>query len=167
LFFAATLFTQQYTGFIFNPYRAEQLSIPTIFFLTYGVFFVWVVANMCVCTLNDGEGRFVDVWVHSAYALVPYVAFTVIGTLASRVLILEEASLYSIFSSVGFLWSAFLMFLGLKNAHQFTLGKTVASIILTLIGIIIIVFVILLAFVLMSKITEFISTIAAEIRNRQ
>ena len=58
------------------------------------------------------------------------------------------------------------MFLGLKNAHQFTLGKTIASIILTLIGIIIIVFVILLAFVLMSKMTEFISTITAEIRNR-
>lgn len=166
VFFFTTIISQQYTGFVFNTYRPEQLNVVTVFFTTFVLFALWVIANMGVCTLNDGEGSFQDVWVNTAYALIPYIICSLLAVLVSNFVVSDEAVFYTAFITVGLMWSAVLLFLGLKTAHQFTLGKTVASVILTLLGMIIIVFVILLTFALIQKMIEFVSSIYNEIRYR-
>jgi len=166
-FFITTIISQQYTGFIFNGYRPENLNIITVFMMTFALFGLWVVSNMAVCTLNDGEGTFSDVWINSAYALVPYILFTLLGVLISNFVVQRESVFFTAMPTIGLLWSGALLFLALRTAHQFTMGKTVGSVILTLIGMLIVVFMLLLTFALVQKMIGFITTIYSEIRYRR
>nr|MDD6335116.1 Yip1 family protein [bacterium] len=165
-FFMATVISQQYTGFIFNNYRPEQLNVFTVFMTTIVVFLLVVVSNMAVCTLSDGEGSFKDVWVNLAYSLVPYIIFLLIATFVSNFMTQQEGVFYGMLVGIGVLWTMGLMFLGLKTAHQFTMGKTVGSVLLTLAGVVIIVFLILLVFALVQQMMDFITTVYNEIRYR-
>jgi len=165
-FFFATIASQQYTGFIFNRYRPEYLNIFSVFTITVGLFALWLIGNMAICTLTDGEGTFIDVWVNTAYALVPYIIFLLIATLVSNFIVMEEGVFYQLITGAGLLWTAMLLFLGLKTAHQFTLAKTITSVLLTLLAMVIIVFMILLTFSLIQQVVQFVTTVYDEIRFR-
>lgn len=116
------------TSFHFTP--MEYLTGSSAGFLMESVtllapFLTWVVAQYLVATISDGEGRFRDVFIGSAYALTPYMLLAVPIGLLSNVLTLGEAVLYH-----GLLWVAkygtvLLLVLQVKYTHNFTLGRTI------------------------------------------
>jgi len=165
-FFFVTVFSQQYTAFVFNSYRPESLNLFKVFAISIGVFLLWVIGNMSVTSLTEGEGTYKDVWINTAYGLVPYILFSIIAVGASHIFVLEEQVFYSMFGTIGLLWSGFLIVLGIKTAHQFTMRKTISSILLSIVAMLIIVFMIILIMALISEMTGFGDTIITELKYR-
>lgn len=166
LWFAAEILDWDSTGFIFNWKRPEQLNVYLVMVQTFIVFLLWVVANWALCTLMDGEGRFVEIWVASAYALIPYIITSFIVTIFSNVLVYQEGTFLQYAAIIGQIWSVALLFVGMQEIHQYSVKKTLISMFFTVVGIGIIIFLCVLLFSLFQQLYVFLYTIYSELKFR-
>jgi hypothetical protein len=163
LFLAAVVANRQWTGYLFNFARVETLNIFIMMALSLGLVLLWIVSNMAVCTLSDGEGSLSDVYVTTAYATLPFLLLTPPIIILSNVMSLGESTYYSLMLFIKYGWSFMLLFTGNMSAHQFTFKKTVFTTFLTVAGILILLFMMFLAFALVTQLYEFFRTFYNEI----
>ena len=130
------------------------------------IFALVVVANWCFCTLMEGKGRLPEIWVCAAYALLPYIICGYIRLILSYVMVYDEAVFLSYLTMIAALWSFLLFLLGLSVLHDYGLSKTIASFMLTVFGVLIVVFFLILISGLIVQIYSFFMTIYSEIRYR-
>ena len=137
----------QYTGFIFNEVNLKEFNVIRQICGVVIPVLLWCVANWSITVLMDGEGRFVDIFMATCYATVPY---TFIG----------------IVTGLGVAFTALLLFCGILTVHQFTVTKNVFSIILTVAGMAFIVFLALLFASIFDKLFSYVAGIFTEIQLR-
>lgn len=156
----------QYNGFVVNLSDPDDMnSIMEIVYVVLPVLF-WCVANWSLTTLMDGEGRFEEIFVSTCYALTPIVIVNLPWVLLSNVISLQEASFYYFSGNFATLWFVFLLFIGNMTVHQFTPGKTVWTILLSIVTMAFMAFLCLLFFSLIQQIANFVYTISQEISLR-
>ena len=113
-------------------------------------FLVLCLANWAMTTLFDGKGRFKDIYMGMCYALVPYILIQLPMILVSNALTYEEGSLYSVMLTFSVIWCVFLVFVGLMEIHDYGPGKTFIFLIVTVVGALVIIFLVLTFFSLLS-----------------
>ena len=163
LLLSATWF---WTGFSFNPNRASDFNILITLVQAFGVVIVWVLANWAVCTLAkmEGKGRMKDIWCMTVYSLLPFIISLLVALILSNCLTLEEEAFLILVRQAGIWWSAALLLCGLSRIHQYSFPKTLLCVLLTVIGMAIIVFLLVMFFGLMQQLVSFAESIISEIR---
>ena len=154
------------TAFLFNENRLSQVNVLVDVITVLLVFTLWCVANWCTTSLMDGKGRMRDIVIAMGYALFPIVLIRLPLVLVSHVIILDEGAFYYMFGFIAYAWAAGLVFAGTMMTHEYTLGKTVFTCVITVIGMGIILFIGLLFFNVISEILKFVSTVYKELRFR-
>jgi hypothetical protein len=163
VFFFAAIFQRQNTGYIFNHNQLNELNIFLITLKTLVLFTLWVIGNWSVATWIEGEGKASEIAIVSAYAIIPYVASMIFGTLLSNVLVVNEGAFLHYLTVIGILWSSILMVIGLQIIHDYEFGKTMRSILLTIIAMLIIVFLSVLFYTLFQQAYVFVVTVMNEL----
>lgn len=157
----------QFTGFLYNPnYDGVSLNVFSHFTSVVGTFLLWCVSNWCLTTLMDGEGSFKDIVMVTAYALAPLFVINIPLTFISNIMPLDYEAFYNIISNISVLWAGFLMLSGLMVVHQYSLGKTLLTAVLIVVGMAVIVFLGLLFFNLISQLISFVVEIYWELSLR-
>ena len=123
---------------------------------------IWVVANWCVTTLMDGKGRFHEIYMGTAYALTPYPLIGLPMILLSNV-VMEESVFYTYFNVFALIWAGFLILFAMMMIHDYSLLKGILATIISICGMAIIMFVVLLFFSLISDAIMFFVSIYKEI----
>ena len=126
----------------------------------------WVVANWCFTTLMNGEGSMKDIYICTCYALKPYVLCAIPLFLMSHVLTAEEAMFYTVFDTIVWVWVLGLFFFGMMVTHDYSLGWGILTAILTIIGMLIIIFIILLFVNIVQDVVVFVYNIYKELTFR-
>jgi len=126
-------------------------------------FLVLCLANWAMTTLFDGKGRFRDIYMGMCYALVPYTLLQLPMTLISNALAYDEGSFYSVIMSMAVIWCVFLVFVGLMEIHDYGPGKTFIFMIVTVVGGLIIIFLVLVFFSLLSDALAYFISLYREI----
>ena len=134
--------------------EAASLALP---------FLVLCLANWALTTLFDGKGRFRDIYMAMCYALVPYILIQLPMILVSNMLTYEEGSFYSVFLSISVIWCMFLVFVGLMEIHDYGPGKTFIFLIVTVVGALVIIFLVLVFFSLLSDALAYFISLYREI----
>lgn len=163
LLFFAQIANGRLYGFQFRVSYDKTFSIVPYLVKSVVVFAVWVIGNWSVCTLLDGEGTIKNICIYSAYALVPYIAQLYINVLLSHVLIMDEYVFMQVIQFIGVGWTAILLFSAIKSVHQYSFGKTVFAVLLTVVAMLIMLFLLVLFMSLIQQVYIFISTIYTEI----
>lgn len=127
---------------------------------------LWVIANYMIATINDGEGKLKDVYNGTIYALTPYLIGMLPLQLITNALSLNEGFIYSFGTFVIYAWCAILMFLMIKEVHNYTAKETVKIILLTAFGMILIVLLVAIIFILIDHELDFINSIIQELKIR-
>ncbi|MCD8501072.1 MAG: YIP1 family protein [Bacillaceae bacterium] len=154
---------RQYTGFIVNFSNPNELnSIDELTFIVLP-FFLFCIANWSITTLMEGEGKFKEIVMATAYSLVPMVIIYPVTTLISNFITWEEVPLFFFLESIAVLWFLGLLFVGIMTVHQYSVSKTIATFFLTLLVMGVILFLGLLFFSLIQQMYSFIETIYREI----
>ncbi len=166
LWFIAAIFYERLYGFQFHASNDKLFNIIPFIVQTIVLFLTWVVGNWSVCTLLDGEGTMRNIYIYSAYALIPYVASIYIEVLLSHFLIRDEAVFIEAVSWIGLLWSGVLVFSAIKSVHQYSFGMTVVAILLTVIAMLIMLFLLVLLLSLFQQVYVFFYSIYTEIAYR-
>lgn len=138
------------TGFVFNQVNWDEVNLILEIATFLVPFLVYVVANWCLTTLFDGKGTLKDIYMGTAYALTPYVIIQLLLIPLSNAVTEEEGAFYSVFSAFSFVWCGLLIMASVMMIHDFLLGKALASLIFTAVGMLIIVFLLVLFFSLIS-----------------
>lgn len=161
-----TIVKRQYNGFVINYNNPDLLnSLDELKFIILP-FLLWCVANWSLTTLMDGEGKFKEIVMATAYALLPLVIIYIPQMLYSNVITVDESSFYYMMEAIALVWSCWLLFTGTMTVHQYTAGKTVATMLLTLVVMGIIIFLGVLFFSMLQQMISFVSSIYNEISFR-
>lgn len=166
LLFFSRIAQERLYGFQFRTSYDKTFSIIPYIVSSFVLFFAWVTGNNAVSTFLDGEGSTRNIFIYSSYALVPYIAQSLINTLLSHILIKDEIVFMQAVEAVGILWSAVLMFSAVKAVHRYTPMRTIASILLTLTAMFIMLFLLILFMALIQQLWLFLSSLFTEISYR-
>ncbi|CAM4293707.1 YIP1 family protein [Paenibacillus typhae] len=153
----------QYSGFLVSMYNPNYMnSLLEVLYVLIPVIF-WTVANWSITTLMDGEGKFVEIFTSTCFAMLPLVIINLPWIWLSNYISLQEASFYYFSGSLATIWFIFLLFVGNMTVQQFTPGKTIVTILLTVAAMAFMAFLCLLFFSLVQQIINFSMTIYQEI----
>jgi len=165
VFVLSALFTvnRVFAGFVINdinPRTIDGITEMSAFFLLLGLF---CIGNWAVTVLMEGEGRMRDIITVAGYAMLPIALVLGPATILSNVVSLEEAAFYNILIGVSIAWTAVLLLLGIMTVHNYTLLKTIITLVLTFITILILIFIGLLIMDLLNQIYGFFYSIYTEL----
>lgn len=153
---------RQYAGFLVNLYDPQTMNSLHELRSILLPFGLWCVGNWAITTLMDGEGKFKEIVMATAYALVPIILTFLPATVLSNFMTLEETAFYWLLLAIGLLWSLFLLFVGTMTIHQYSAGKTVLTMGLTVVAMLIAVFLGMLIYSLIIQIFDFIYNLYSE-----
>lgn len=165
-FIAATL-SYFFTGFSFNENRAVDFNVFYTLLQTAGLFLIFVIANYGLASFMTGKGKLREIVTVTAYSLIPYIVSILINTAFSNILTRDEGMFMSIITAVGLLWTFFMLFAGLMTVHQYSVGKTVLSFLITVFGMLVIIFLAVLFITLYAQVLSFVDSIVREVSIRQ
>ncbi len=159
-----TTFEKQTTGFLFNAVRLQDVNVVVDILTVTMTYVLWCVANWCLTSLMDGEGKMKDIFIAMGYALIPMILIRLPMIALSLMLTAEEGTFYYVLSAISYIWTGILVFSGTMVTHQYSFRKTVLTCICTVVGMGIIMFIGLLFFTVIQQMVTFFTTIYKEIR---
>ncbi len=166
LFLATRIVSLFLTNFQFINAPVQWINVFEQAFSLLLPFLILCVANWSLTTLFDGKGRFKDVYCAMCYALVPYILIQLPLVLISNMIAFDEAAFYTVLAGLSIVWTVLLIFVGLQQVHDYGPGKTFLFIIATVLGALIIIFLILVFFSLLSDAIAFFVSLYREIAFR-
>jgi hypothetical protein len=128
--YVALLIKDLVTSFSFHA--ATAIDIYSIFTQFFIVWMAWIISNYLVSSIYRGEGRFRDIVIGSAYALVPYIVIGIPLAIVSNAMTMSEGSIYGFVSNGMMVWIGLLMFWKIQCIHNYSVGETALNIILSL-----------------------------------
>lgn len=167
LLIITNILSSEYSGFLVNLINPNEMnSLMEVAYVVVPVLF-WCVANWSLTTLMDGEGKFVDIFTSTCFALVPMIVINFPWIWLSKVISLQETAFYHFFSSFAVFWSLFLLFVGNMTIHQYSPSKTIGTILLTVVAMGFIAFICLLFFSLTQQMISFVNVVYKELALRR
>lgn len=154
------------TGYIFNSYDVRFVQLGQVLLTIIAPLTLWVACNYLVSTINDGEGSLRDVLVGSTSALMPVILFMLPLTILSNGLTLMEKVIYYFLSNLSVAWSALLMFIMVKEVHDYEIGGTIKNILLTIFLMACIIIIGIILFGLSNQLWDFVYSLYQEVRIR-
>lgn len=163
LFTIAEIILAVTKGFIFNTSRIQDFNVVMVLARSLFMVLLFVLANWALCTLLDGEGRLIDIYISTCYCLIPLVAIRFVEIVCSNLLTADEYVFVGMLSTAFSLWFVVLILFALKTIHNYTVTKTIFNALMTVVGMAIIFFIAFLFIVLIQQLYIFFATIVTEI----
>ncbi len=155
------------TGFVFSPYATSwQIPLETEILYVIVLIALWNVASYLIATITDGEGHIRHVVIGSAYSLFPYALFMLPLTLLSNVLTFNEIFIYTFSSQLILIWIGIMLFIMVKEIHNYSISETVKNILTTLFTMALFLLTAYILYVLFNQLYEFVWSVLQEIRIR-
>ena len=150
----------------FEDLRWKKQGSMKVALVIVFLLFVYMVADRQLTGFQFNDAYVKVFNVYSAYALVPFIVCGFIGVLMSNVLVQEESIWLTAINWLGIGWSVVLMIQAMRAAHQYSFGKTIVSMIFTVVAMLLILFLAILLLSLFQQVYVFGYSIYTEIAYR-
>lgn len=161
-----TIVKFQFAGIATNTNNPQDFNSITM--VIYGILppVIIAVANWSVTTLLDGKGKMGEIFKMIGYSLFPVMILGFFNVILSNFITVDEAQFVMLINIVAWVMTCYMVFMGLLTIHEYGMGKTIVSIIFTVVAILIIAFVALLVFDLAQQMYGFVYSLYKEITTR-
>ena len=156
----------QYAGFIVNENDPLFMNSIRDLYGVVAVFMLFCIGNWSITSLFNGEGKLIQIMTGLAYALTPFFLSTYIAVILSRFITEQESAFYYMAISLGTFWSAFLLFAAIATIHNYTVLKTVLTMIFTVVAMAAIIFIVMMIGALLQQVYFFGYNIYLELTYR-
>ncbi len=153
----------RFTSFVINPIYWEDINIFTYIASVLFPLALWVLGNWGLTTLFDGKGRLGQVYMATCYAIAPYPLLQFPMMIMSNFITIDEAAFYSMLGYISLGWAAFLIIFAMQQIHEFSPGKNVLFTIASLFAMLVMVFILLLFFSMISQGVAYFISLAKEL----
>ena len=158
------VWSQMYSNWMFVDIDLQKFNLWMECGMVLVPLAVWCVSNWCLTTLFDGKGTMKDIYMLTAYSLVPFILIRLPMTFLSNLLIADESTLFTFFNAFSLVWCAALLLCGLMMIHDYTLTKTLLSTLATVVGMMVIIILCLMLFSMVSEAISYFISLYREIR---
>lgn len=163
----SAILNKQLLGYVFADQTAQlNLNVISEIISALLPYMLWVVANWCFTSLMDGSGKLSDIFCATAVAVIPVIVCNLLLIPISNLISLEDIAIFEFIQGFGQVFTWALMFIGMMITHQYTVLKAIATTLLTILGMAIIGFVIVLVMYLIQQLVGFVSSLTTEISFR-
>ena len=156
----------QFSGYLVTGTTSNKINSVYECLMILLPLFLWIVANWCFTSLMDGDGSIKDIFIFTCYALKPYIIFSIPLFVLSHLLTAEELVFYQVLNSISLIWTLLLLFIGMMMTHDYSLSKAVLTVLCTLVGICLILFIGLLFLNIVQDVVQFFMDIYSELSFR-
>lgn len=156
----------KYTSFLFMQVYWEDLNI---FLYLASVIFplsLWVVGNWALTTLFDGKGKLGQVYMATCYAFTPYVLIQFPLMIFSNFVTVQEGQFYSVVSMLSLVYAALLVIAAMGQIHEYSAGKNILFTIATLFAMLVMIFILMIFFSMISQGVAYFISLAKELMFR-
>ncbi len=164
--FSSLIYYSTLTGFIFNNNSAVNYNLLSTVFSTIVIYLLFVFSNLAIASFLDGKGNLKQIMALTSYSMVPFLLSSLINVGLSNILAVDEGIFITIVSAVGILWSFLLLIMGSIQLHEYSFGKTIFTLLLTVVAMIIFMVLGVLLFTLIQQMLTFISSVYYELSLR-
>ena len=112
---------------------------------------LFCIGNWGLTTLFDGKGRLGQIYMATCYAMTPYPLLQFPLILFSQVLVREEVTFYNLIAGVALIWAGGLIVAAMIQIHEYSLSKTIFFMIASIAAMLVMVFILLLFFSMISQ----------------
>ena len=141
----------KYTSFLIIDVYWEDLNIFTYIASILFPLALWVIGNWALTTLFDGKGRLGQVYMGTCYALAPYPLIHFPIMIWSNFMTTDEVGFYGMLSGFALVWSAIWIVFAMQQIHEYSPGKNVLFTIASLFAMLVMIFILLLFFSMISQ----------------
>lgn len=163
VYFVLSVVSKYYSGFLFKQVQEGQFEVLNDFITFFGSWLLLVICCYLVCTIKDGEAKFKDLFIGSAYILAPMLLFLPIRILLTNVLTYNEAFFITLIDVVSYGWTGLLILLMIMYLNDYSFKRTLSIVILTLFTVLVTVALLFVIYVLITQLVNFISGIYGEV----
>lgn len=156
----------RFTSFLFVRVYWEDLNIITYIASILLPLLFFVIGNWALTTLFDGKGRLGQVYIATCYALTPYPLIQLPLMIFSNFVTTDEAEFYAVVSIISIIWVAFVGVLGMSQIHEYSFGKNILFLVATAFAILVIIFLLLLFFSMVSQGVSYFISLGKELLYR-
>lgn len=156
----------RFTSFLFMKVYWEGLNILTYIGSVVFCLALFVIGNWALTTLFDGKGRLGQVYIAACYALTPYPLVQFPLMIFSNFITVDEAEFYAVVSVISIIWVAFIGVFGMSQVHEYSFGKNILFVIATAFAMLVMIFLLLMFFSMVSQGVAYIISIGKELLYR-
>lgn len=161
-----TILKLQFTSFIFNKIIWEYVNLIEIIAGFLVPIVIGCVANWGLTTLFNGKGTMKQIYMAIGYALTPYVLIQFPMIFISNLMTVQEGAFYFYITGFAQIWCGLLILCAAMMIHDYTLGKAILTLVATAIGMMLIIFVFLLFFSLVTDAAAYFISLYKEVAFR-
>lgn len=163
LYYVVTVLKTLAGGFLFTKFDPTSFNSILVLVRSVGLVVLWIAANWLVCTLLGGKGKLKEITVVTCYSLQPLILEGVLYIILSNIMLPDEAGFLSILSVIAIIYAGLMLIMGMLKIHDYSMGKFLWTTLLTVLGMAIIVFLIIMLIILIQQFGAFIITLISEI----
>lgn len=153
----------QFSSFIVLNIHWEEVNIIEEIASILLPLIIFCICNWACTTLFDGKAHLGDIYMGTAYALTPYILLQIPMIIMSNFITVDEAAFYTVLESFSMIWCAVLIFMAMMMINQYSFGKTFVFTFVTLFGMLVFIFIMLLFFSMISQGVAFFITLGREV----
>ena len=165
-YFMSVVFKESCSSYLYQSRTNADFSVFLCLLRAAAPLLLFCIANWCLTLLLNGEGKMQQIFVALCYAVFPMFIYNILYTLLSNVFSMDEALYLSLIHIICIAWTAFLVLIAVMQTNQYTFLRSVASCLLSVVGIAIILLVFLLCADLIGQVVSFIVSIVRELSYR-
>jgi len=162
-FILVYLINKYATGFILKTVPDGRYEIFSDVMMIIGVFALMIISSYLICTINDGESTFKQLYTGYIYALGPYIVLKPFIVLISNVITYNEVFIVQFANFIMYSWIVILLFMALKELNNYSFKKTVGIIGLIFFTALIAVLLLFIIYVLVAQVADFVQAIFGEV----
>ena len=163
LFALSFSLNRKYASFVVNLVNTRYVDSRSEMIGIFLAVLLFSTANWSITCLLEGEGRFKDILTVLGYSMLPMVLTFLPITILSWFIAADEEGIYSLLKGLSILLFIVLLVIGIMIIHNFGFGKTLFTILLTFVALLIIIFIIMLLFALVNQVYLFLRSAYTEL----
>lgn len=163
VFYVTAVLKVLWGGFMFTQYDPGTFNSFWVLVQSAGLVILWICSNWLITSLAGGTGTMKEIAVVTCYSLLPLILEQIVWTALTNVLLPSEASFLSIFKVIAVLWFLLELTTGMMRIHDYSFGKFVGTSTLSVIGMAVIIFLMVLVGILVQQLGGFLVTLVMEL----
>ena len=166
IFYLSAVVKNEWSDFQFIGASADGFNSVLTLLKTIGAVLLFTVSNWAVATLLQGRGTLKEIYMVTCYSLSPLILSNFLYVILSHSISLSESAFIGILSTFLMIYAGLIFVFGLMTVHDLTFGRFLGITLLSLFGILVVVFIGVIVFMLAQQLYTFVLTLITEIKYR-
>ena len=163
LFYVTAVIQVLCGGFLFTQYDPTSFNSVWVLIRSAGLVVLWIISNWMISTLMQGKGTLKEICIVTCYSLSPIIIERFLRLILTNVLLPSEAMFLNGFDTLAIGYTLLLLIIGLIKIHDFSFGRMVSTSLLSILGVGIIFFLLIMIAMLFQQTYGFIATVISEL----